>query len=56
MLWCRWPTQVEASELYDYESDPDGTANVVAEPGYGMVAKDLREKLREGWRGEITQD
>jgi len=36
---------VVASELYDYEKDPDETINVAEEKEYAAVSKDLNEKM-----------
>jgi hypothetical protein len=34
-----------ATELYDYQKDPDETINVVKEKVYGKVTKELNEKM-----------
>lgn len=36
---------VVATELYDYQKDPNETINVVSEKGYGKVSKELNEKM-----------
>jgi arylsulfatase A-like enzyme len=36
---------VVASELYDYEKDPDETVNVVDEKEYDAVSKDMHSKM-----------
>ena len=36
---------VVASELYDYQKDPDETINVADEKAYAAVRKDLNDKM-----------
>ena len=43
---------VVATELYDYVKDPNETVNVVNDPGYVLVAKELNSKLIEFFRSQ----
>ncbi|MEI7423847.1 MAG: sulfatase [Prolixibacteraceae bacterium] len=43
---------VVATELYDYAIDPNETVNVVNDPGYVGVAKELNGKLTEFFRSQ----
>jgi hypothetical protein len=42
----RW-TDLEAAELYDYETDPDGTENRADDPKLSSVRETLSSKLKE---------
>lgn len=43
---------VVATELYDYKKDPNETVNVVNDPGYTGVAKELKGKMIEFFRSQ----
>ena len=43
---------VVATELYDYQKDPDETINVVDEKSYADVAKDMKAKMLEYFDGQ----
>jgi hypothetical protein len=42
----RW-TDLEAAELYDYETDPDGTENRADDPELSSVRETLSSMLKE---------
>ena len=37
---------IKGRELYDYEKDPLETRNLIKDPAYKMVVKELKEKLK----------
>lgn len=43
---------VIATELYDYEKDPNETVNVADDPGYSKVAKELNGKMTEFFKSQ----
>ena len=48
--------EVLARELYDYQTDPQGNANVAAEPANTELVERLSRQLAEGWRGALPSD
>jgi iduronate 2-sulfatase len=46
---------VVASELYDYEKDPNETVNVAAEKEYASVSKDLNEKMERFLASQVKK-
>jgi hypothetical protein len=42
---------VEARELYDYETDPMETANLIDVPEYAPVVARFEELAKGGWQG-----
>lgn len=47
---------VVASELYDYEKDPDETINVVGEKEYAAVSKALNGKMRDFLASQLKKN
>jgi len=43
------------TELYDYESDPQGSVNLAGRIEHEEVEKEMRALLTAGWRGEGTR-
>jgi arylsulfatase A-like enzyme len=43
---------VVATELYDYQKDPDETINVIDEKSYAVISKDLKTKMLEYFEGQ----
>jgi len=46
---------VVASELYDYQKDPDETINVVDQNTYAEVAKDMKAKMLDYFKGQYLK-
>ena len=47
---------VVASELYDYEKDPNETVNVVDDKIYASVAKDMNDKMLRFLSGQVKEN
>ena len=47
---------VVASELYDYEKDPDETINIVDEKIYASVAKDMNDKMLNFLSSQVKEN
>jgi arylsulfatase A-like enzyme len=48
--WCNWDTkEAVGAELYDHRSDPNENINVVDDPKYDPVRKELVLLLQEKW-------
>jgi arylsulfatase A-like enzyme len=43
------PDRLLATELYDYQVDPQESANLAARPEYAAVVRELAEQMRRGW-------
>lgn len=47
-VWVEWKNKVTnadkvfAEELYDYQDDPEETANVASEPGYADALQEMK--------------
>ena len=48
--------EVLARELYDYQADPEGNANVAGDPENGELVQRLGRQLAKGWCGALPQD
>ena len=49
--WCNWDTkEAEGAELYDHRSDTDENINIVDDPKYDTVRKELASLLQEKWK------
>jgi hypothetical protein len=46
------PELLVASELYDYEKDPEETINVVDEKSYSAVSKEMNKKMLEFFKSQ----
>jgi iduronate 2-sulfatase len=44
-------SQVEATELYDHQSDPQENTNIAAQPDQAAVVKQLMAQWKKGWQG-----
>ena len=55
--WQNYKTgEVLARELYDYNTDPQGNANVADEPKNAELVKQLSDQLSQGWRGALPKE
>lgn len=41
---------LNATELYDYDTDPEGNINQAGNPDYKMASHNLSQALHAGWR------
>ena len=48
--WKSDQPKVIARELYDHESDPRETVNVVDDPKHADAVKQLAKQLKAGWK------
>ena len=46
---------VIAAEMYDLSKDPEQTENVVDESDYELIVVQMREYLRNEWRGALVE-
>ena len=47
---------IKGVELYDHTVDPEENINMVDDPGYMDVVKELKAQLRAGWREALPQE
>ncbi len=43
--------KVDATELYDHQTDPQENTNIAGEPANAALVKQLLEQWRQGWKG-----
>jgi len=48
--------ELAATELYDLQKDPQENKNVVAAPEYAEAAKQMAERLQNGWPAELPEN
>ena len=54
--WQKWDSnQVVAQELYDHQSDPGETKNVIAQQEYTAESKRLAKMLDAGWKSLLPE-
>ena len=41
--------QVDATELYDHQTDPGENTNLAADPAHAELVRDLMRQWRQGW-------
>jgi N-sulfoglucosamine sulfohydrolase-like protein len=47
---------VEATELYDNQTDPREINNIVNAPGYSALVNELKQKLSAGWQKALLHE
>jgi len=50
-----WERNRLYAELYDGKTDPEENNNVAEDQRYVAVRKQLRQQLRDGWRGALPR-
>jgi iduronate 2-sulfatase len=55
--WLNFRTnEVEATELYDNQTDPREINNIVNAPGYSALVNELKQKLSAGWQKALLHE
>lgn len=48
--YTEWDSGRRGAELYDYPSDPEETTNLVSDPKYAEIVKQLQAAIQKNWR------
>ena len=55
--WREWESrEIVARELYDHETDPQETRNVVGSSGYARHVVELKQRLADGWESALPPE
>ena len=55
--WRNFKTnEVEATELYDNQTDPGEITNIVNAPGNNALVNELKQKLGAGWQKALPHE